>query len=546
MLPLRFVNHGTGTINLTNLKDTALLGSIIDYRSMKYLRPYIATLNRFYHVKMVSTRSKRSAEEPAGRPAASSPNDDGKPLASWPTKLVNPLWPFRALLFAMICFGMAYKPPNENEFEIGQKHKDKNKRHFTSRRALFKSDEYKDDESTKFLTQVSNFLDNDVYHPPANGFIHGLPLILFADGFPSAMGPIVGMVLLLYPLLHYGMALWAYIAGYLDGDGSICGQLGEIKRPTISLCIPADTKLSELLSHIGFRRNGGNMLLTFNKDNFYQTMQSTGISLAAQREVDIARCTIVWGLTRFLVFKRLQWLVLVFLAYPARLFLDHVTTPLARYTRVVIPYILSHLNYGHGAGMGVAVFYKWLLNIGKFSPGTSLLPSSFNPLVEYVPIFLFLYIAGMFGSDGSVGGYSTKSSREGQCEIYQSCENYLLALVKILNKVIKFPLGEKLKVNKKVRQATTSAATRAQYYIRFSLCQVVRIIFPIGSFDYNRRSQWTVLLILIMVKLDNDIPKKDKDKIMLFLKDLLIIIKIIHPSYTYIIVIAITNAVISM
>jgi len=228
------------------------------------------------------------------------------------------------------------------------------------------------------------------------------------------------------------------------------------------------------------------------KNGFTYHTDHTGVSRS------LSTMDIYWFVLWFytLAIKRFQFFVVALLGVALRV-VGSFTTPLSWVVRGFVGLILSALNYDHG---GVIPFEIYLQHFEMLRTGYALL--------------LNICVAGWMGSDSTVGGGSTG----GSTSLFQSNSPLLNALAQTLQRAFGFS-----SVPRVGRQQRTETRTRDLFSLNFSTEQAEALILLVGSFDYNRRAQW--LLTLIMRLVVNAPDFANKRNIQEFIEDLLIVIR---------------------
>ena len=367
--------------------------------------------------------------------------------------------------------------------------------------------------------------NNDYYGNGEAGFVHGLPLIILFQAFPVLCRPMVDAIIGPYRkffLRNY--AFWAYLSAFFDGDGSICGQLGgKLAWPMIVFAIKGANELKALIKHV------------------YPVFTSDSDGAKAFMHRLIAEPVIFAALEHFTVLKNTQIVYAILLCTVARVGeliggrtrgeAVSISTgihqiPAATMAKVMLGYLLSFLNKVHGTSISAVEFSRRLWSVAKFGM-TSAVKASKDPHEFTFPMALLLYIAGLFGSDGSVG--ITGKTHSGMCVLCQSNLPYLEAMASILNRLFDLHGVDQLRV-KPDTSMTGTPRHLAKYLIEFDETQFHRLMFTVGLLDYNRGPQWILTLALRCVDEDETLDEQAKEKTLAFLKDMLVWIKEARPS----------------
>ena len=351
---------------------------------------------------------------------------------------------------------------------------------------------------------------DDFYGTGKAGFLHGLALINLLPTFPILCGPIANAIVMTYR--HYFLgngALWVYLGGYLDADGGLTCNLTHWPR-------------------IFFAMKGVSALKTLIL-NTYAMFTESSCELQIYSPISAALGEtfpeIFVGLELFTVLKKDQFRSVMMLGSVSGMGAligakdsgerQAITRGIyqsqtAKMVRVALAFLLSFLNRVHGTVTHAVEFTKRLWTIANLGR-----------------ILLILYIAGLFGADGSVGITGKKGL--GYCVLFQSNKPFLLAVAYALNTLLGFEGNKGLRVQ---RRTTTSRSPRtlAKYYIRTNVAQFYPVMFTVGLLDYNRAPQWILTLALRRVVEDKTLDEEKKEKVKAFLKDMLVWIKVVRKS----------------
>ena len=144
---------------------------------------------------------------------------------------------------------------------------------------------------------------------------------------------------------------------------------------------------------------------------------------------------------------------------------------------------------------------------------TSFYMSDFRRMTE-LPCFFDMFIAGIIGSDGSVG-------IDIDYYFYQSIRRFMVAFSTVMNE--KYGLSTVVR-----REKCKSIRWRPKYTIRMNSEDTTKMILRVASYDLNRADQHLVLLLRIMVKHAKGVP--NKRRVQAFLKGLGKYIRKARPS----------------
>jgi hypothetical protein len=144
---------------------------------------------------------------------------------------------------------------------------------------------------------------------------------------------------------------------------------------------------------------------------------------------------------------------------------------------------------------------------------TSFYMSDFRRMTG-LPCFFDVFIAGIIGSDGSVGINLDYS-------IYQSIRRFMVAFSTVMNE--KYGLSTVV-----IKKKSKTIRWRPSYTIRMNSEDTRKMILRVASYDLNRADQQLVLLLRIMVKHAKGVP--NKKRVQAFLKGLGKYIRKVRPS----------------
>ena len=227
------------------------------------------------------------------------------------------------------------------------------------------------------------------------------------------------------------------------------------------------------------------------------TLDGDGVSRS------LSTMDIFWYITwqEVLFIKRFQFNVMCLLGLALRL-LGTFLSPLGWLVRAIVGPTLSALNYDHGALIPEEAY---LQNLERLR-------------TEY-PLLLILYIAGLMGADGNIGSGQWATLTR----ITQSNYPFLNALAQTMQRAFGFSDEPRVSC-----QERSGSRERDTFHCHFSAEQGEALILLVGSFDYNRRAQWLLTLIMRLVISAPDFP--NKTNIREFIEDILIVIREEEPS----------------
>ena len=446
-----------------------------------------------------------AAEVPPGdHEETSAAEDSGIP---GPMRIPGPKngYDFNAMFMLFATWAMLYKPPEDQPG--------------VSRRTILKQSA----AAQVFLNTAVNYIlehcfwqsgdvvegADDFYGTGKAGFLHGLALINLLPTFPILCGPIASAIVMKYGHYFRGNgALWVYLGGYFDADGGVTCKL--ITWPSIFFAMKGVSALKTLIL---------NTYAMFTESSCERHIHSP-ISAALGETIP----EIFVGLELFTVLKKDQFRSIMMLGSfsgmgaligakdsgERRAITEGIhQSQTAKMVRVALGYLLSFLNRVHGTLTSAVEFTSRLRSIANRGR-----------------MLLILYIAGLFGADGSVGVTGKKGL--GYCVLFQSNKPFLLAVAYALNTLLGFEGNKCLRVQR--RNTTCSPRTLAKYYIRINFAQFYPVMFTVGLLDYNRAPQWILTLALRRVVEDKTLDEKKKKKVIAFLKDMLVWIKVVRMS----------------
>lgn len=369
--------------------------------------------------------------------------------------------------------------------------------------------------ANELLVAAANFLEDQVFDKHDNCWFEGTLFGMLAEAFPGKLNHIIETFSdnKIYQLFEKGFVGRVYEAAYIDGDGSIYGNRGE--EDTVDCFVCNISVSNHAPYHYLLTSTGG-----YNK----------GLNRAMNGEFFVDAITIS-AFNCALVLKRPQFLSVLAVSSSARTGLEggvSKNTPLAKATSASLSRILSALNSNHGIGFSVDYYENLFRQILGFE-------RKHTDMNNPAPILFLVYLAGIIGSDGGVG---RNFGRE--ITIYQSNRNYLLGLQRVSKEVFGLD-DEECYVTR--NSQTLSSNHRKKFILVFKGNAMKRILPFIALFDYNRRTQHLLLLILHLVKDCDESQFSNKENVVTFLLHLLIIIRIYYPSKRKIIVITITALV---
>ena len=161
--------------------------------------------------------------------------------------------------------------------------------------------------------------------------------------------------------------------------------------------------------------------------------------------------------------------------------------------------ILSGLNTAHGVGIGEA-FYDHRFR--------AMVQSRISCILNY-------HGAGMMGSDGYIG--------PDKVELYQSNEEYCNSFARACTSALGFQSTQVRDASMNRRSLNTRAAWRVEFRGEDQVLAAVHF----GSFDYNRRTQW---LVMVIIKLIQKSSLPNKVAIVEFMGEFLAYIKRVRES----------------
>lgn len=453
-----------------------------------------------------------AAEESPASAAEVPPDDEETAAAVDPAGIPGPKngFDFEKMFQLFVMWAMHYKAPG-------------NKKGLSRRNKLKQSA-----EAQVFLNTAMNYYLFQCFYQPGEsvvgaddfygtgkaGFLHGLALINLLPTFPTLCRPIANTITTTYGkyFLSNG-ATWVYLAGYMDMDGGLTSSTTTLQWPRIFFAMKGISALKTLILRTY-------AVFTESKygDNIYAPIPT--VLDEEVREIFV-------GLQLFTVLKNIQFRSIMMLGSVIGMGAligakdqgekQSITTGIhesqtAKMAKVALGNLLSFLNRVHGNATSAVEFTRRLWSIAKF--GT---------------ILLILYIASLFGADGSVGITGKKGL--GSCFLLQSNKPFLEAVAHALNTLLGFKGNMCLRVHQYTRNgALVSPRQHAPYYIKVNYAQFYPVMFTAGLLDYNRAPQWILTLALRRVVEDKTLDKEKKEKVIAFLKDMLVWIKIVRPS----------------
>ena len=314
---------------------------------------------------------------------------------------------------------------------------------------------------------------------------------------PALMEPVMAQLQRYPDHSRSEFAAEAVSSGYILGDGSIFCKLDGTESPVISYAI----KDSEEHRRSGTDPNAWKYFLHKNMPGM-QSMNPKGITRAMNRQT-FGRSLFFLAATLCLVFKAPQFYAMCILAGPLQFMTSFMTsfgTVFVRIIRKMFARLCSGLNMAHGVGLG-SPFYDYLLRV----------------MTECrLPLVLNYHMGGMLGSDGCI-----------QCDEIRLCQSnrfYLESLARKLEEHFGFQRpsvghngGDSASVNSRAKYAMR---------IRRDEDRVLATAY-FGVFDYNRRVQWLVQLIAIIISNTN---LQNKKAIEDFLKEFMSYVKGVRES----------------
>lgn len=362
---------------------------------------------------------------------------------------------------------------------------------------------------------VWNYLENGVVFPNGEGgYIEGIPLSMFANAFPGYMAPIIELlnrpeIKQLFEKNYYAQV---FIAAFFEGDGVESVSLThDDRRPKVGINIGGDKPFHNLLT----RKFG------YNSNNPTNVNMSTAAVATLNKELFEQHPTMWHGFYAATALKKLQWITTSALGNEGGLVDSRrgvrTIPPHELLARRSLNHIISALNNLHGEGISIDQFENWFEFMRCVE--TNILEEEGG-----APITFLIFLAGIMSSDGGVG-YGDWGT---ECYIYQSCENWCKALAKVIERAFGFEIGS-VKVSQR-NEAVFSPNTREGWKITFNKQQTDQILLAVGAFDYNRRSQWLVLLVLRLVSLETEESMPTRELVRSFLDDLLSTIREEMPS----------------
>ncbi|EJK73862.1 hypothetical protein THAOC_04494 [Thalassiosira oceanica] len=423
-------------------------------------------------------RAAPAAEESPASAAEVPPDDEETAAAVDPAGIPGPKngFDFEKMFQLFVMWAMHYKAPG-------------NKKGLSRRNKLKQSA-----EAQVFLNTAMNYYLFQCFYQPGEsvvgaddfygtgkaGFLHGLALINLLPTFPTLCRPIANTITTTYGkyFLSNG-ATWVYLAGYMDMDVFTESKYGD------NIYAPIPTVLDEEVREIFV----GLQLFTVLKNIQFRSIMMLGSVIGMGALIGAKdqgeKQSITTGIHE---------------------------SQTAKMAKVALGNLLSFLNRVHGNATSAVEFTRRLWSIAKF--GT---------------ILLILYIASLFGADGSVGITGKKGL--GSCFLLQSNKPFLEAVAHALNTLLGFKGNMCLRVHQYTRNgALVSPRQHAPYYIKVNYAQFYPVMFTAGLLDYNRAPQWILTLALRRVVEDKTLDKEKKEKVIAFLKDMLVWIKIVRPS----------------
>ena len=368
--------------------------------------------------------------------------------------------------------------------------------------------------ANELLVAAVNYLEEQVFNKHDNSWFEGTLFGMLAEAFPGKLNHIIETFSdnKMYQLFEKGFIGRAYEAAYIDGDGSIYGNrvTDTVDYSVCNISVSPHAPYHNLLTSTGGYNKGLNR--TMNGEFFVDAITISAFNKA-------------------LVLKRPQFLSVLAVSSSARKGLEgevSKNTPLAKATSASLSRILSALNSNHGIGFSADYYENLFRQILGFE-------RKHTDMNNPAPILFLEYLAGIIGSDGCVGHHNGS-----EIAICQSNRNYLLGLQRVSKEVFGLD-DEECYVTR--HSQPLSSNHRKRFMLVFKGKAMKRILPFIALFDYNRRTQHLLLLILHLVKDCDESQFSNKENVVTFLLHLLIIIRIYYPSKRKIIVITITALV---
>lgn len=287
------------------------------------------------------------------------------------------------------------------------------------------------------------------------------------------------------------------LVAFGDGDGSFNASFNGEKDPKLAFAI----KDSQRHIDFGDDPNAYKQYLVKNIPG----IDYSGADLVVRKLGTDSFCKSLFFLagTLCLTLKAQQFYVLCILAWPLQLFsypyIGICCTSFVKVCRRMVARILSGLNTAHGVGIGEA-FYD----------------QRFRVMVQSRISCIFNYHgAGMMGSDGYIGPNIV--------ELYQSNEEYCNSFARACTSALGFQ-SPRVRHDSMNRRSLNS---RAAWRVEFRGENQVLAAVHFGSFDYNRRTQW---LVMVIIKLIQKSGLPNKDAIVEFMGEFLSYIKRVRES----------------
>jgi hypothetical protein len=330
-------------------------------------------------------------------------------------------------------------------------------------------------------------------------FLEGTLLLPFLEQCPLMMAPLLASLRATPSHSRSQLAQESVLMGYVDGDGSFSALFNGEADPTLSIAM----KDSQRHIDHGDDPNAYKEYLVQNVPGISPSSTSAGQVVRKLNRDSLCKSLFFLAGTLCLTIKAQQFYVICILAWPLQLFshscIGICFTSFVEVCRKMTARVLSGVNTAHGVGIGEA-FYN----------------HRFRAMVESPIRCIFQYHgAGMMGSDGYI--------RPDRVNLCQSNEEYCNAFASTCTSALGFqrPRVNYGSMNRK------SLNTRSVWYVEFSGEDQVLAAVHFGSFDYNRRTQWLVMVIIKLIQKSN-LP--NKGAIVEFLGEFLSYIKRVRES----------------
>ena len=370
--------------------------------------------------------------------------------------------------------------------------------------------------ANELLVAAVNYLEEQVFDKHDKSWLDGTLFGMLAEAFPGKLNHIIETFSdkKINQLFKKGFFGRAYEAAYIDGDGTICGHRTDDRMDYFDcgIDISPHAPFFNLLTTIGGYDKG---VVRIVNDDF------------------LADPTTITAFNYALVLKNPQFLSVLAVSPSARLGLEGKrtsrSTPMAKATGKSLSRILSALNNNHGIGFSSDYYENSFRRLVGFE-------RKYTDMDNPAPILFLVYLAGIIGSDGCVGEHDGR-----RILIIQSNRNYLLGLHRVAKEV--FGLDDDEECYVKAKSSKPSSNARKSFDLVFRGNAMKRILPFVAAFDYNRRTQHLLFLILQLVKDCDESQFSNKRNVVTFLLHVLIIIRIYYPSKKKTIIITIAELV---